>query len=98
MFRTEAQSTQRFLKLWLPPLRVLCDLREKHSFEQRFFNAFSAPLSLAFVDSVRGIVSNRGFSTLFLLPLRVLCDLRESYNGVGGTKSFAQRHGGLRGF
>ncbi len=78
-----------FSTLFLLPLRVLCGLREIQNgmggtkyFAQRLrgtevFKALATPLSLAFVDSVRGRISHGGFSTLFLLPLRVLCDLRE---------------------
>ncbi len=62
------------------------------------FKALATPLSLAFEDSVRGRISHGGFSTLFLLPLRVLCGLREIQNGMGGTKCFAQRLRGHRGF
>ncbi len=58
----------------------------------------ATPLSLAFVDTVRGRVSNRGFSTLFLPPSVSSVISVRSENGVGGIKSFAQRHRGHRGF
>ncbi len=74
MFRTEAQSTQRFFK-------DLSDL-----------------LFVSFAISERGRIVHRGFSKLGLLPSVSSVISVRSENGMGGTKCFAQRHKGLRGF